>query len=113
LITPDLNLLVVEGGPKGITAYKKLMQRRIDWSQYQDPTIEPNVCTLVWEVHDILYREMFNKGIFVIFELWLKVQKMLYLTWRNFTASIIGRVPRIMFWTLTKYNKPITYIGKY
>jgi U4/U6 small nuclear ribonucleoprotein PRP3 len=43
--------VVVEGGPKGIAAYKKLLLRRIDWTQYQDKTADPNLCTLVWEVY--------------------------------------------------------------
>ncbi len=39
------NVVIVEGGPKGIDKYKKLMLGRIDWS-LADPT---NKCTLVWE----------------------------------------------------------------
>lgn len=41
IIHENLNLVIVEGGPKGIKAYKKLMESRIDWGD--------NECTLVWE----------------------------------------------------------------
>ncbi|KAI8825592.1 pre-mRNA processing factor 3-domain-containing protein [Fimicolochytrium jonesii] len=57
------NLVVVEGGPKGIKAYKKLMLKRIDWVNTAPPAGEsssapqeddtqdkpPNECILVWE----------------------------------------------------------------
>ena len=45
--------MVVEGGPKGIKAYKKLMLRRIDWVMENEGGEEeeraPNVCRLVCE----------------------------------------------------------------
>lgn len=57
-----LNLIVVEGGPKGIKHYKKLMLRRIKWSKDDDQDDEDeddedeeitkkksNKCVLVWE----------------------------------------------------------------
>eukprot|EP00040_Diaphanoeca_grandis_P011716 m.60073 g.60073 ORF g.60073 m.60073 type:complete len:632 (-) comp22796_c0_seq1:215-2110(-) len=54
-----LNLVVVEGGPKGIKNYKKLMMSRIKWSIDDDessdeedgdePKKVKNKCTLVWE----------------------------------------------------------------
>lgn len=46
LCLPDLNIVIVEGGPKGIKAYKKLLLGRIKWDQYSGV---PNTCTLVWE----------------------------------------------------------------
>ncbi|KAI9098033.1 pre-mRNA processing factor 3-domain-containing protein [Phlyctochytrium arcticum] len=65
IIYPDFCVVVVEGGPKGINAYKKLMLKRIDWEAEPDPTtVEaadleqrrrrqemhgPNSCVLVWE----------------------------------------------------------------
>ncbi|KAJ3299257.1 hypothetical protein HK104_009560 [Borealophlyctis nickersoniae] len=54
-----MNLVVVEGGPKGVKHYKNLMLRRIDWSGANkddedgdgsvDPNKKPNECILVWE----------------------------------------------------------------
>lgn len=58
-----MNLVVVEGGPKGLKHYKALMLRRIDWSdekkddQADDNNAsggpgqekKPNECILVWE----------------------------------------------------------------
>lgn len=44
--------MIVEGGPKGIGAYKKLMMKRIDWQgrpEGAEPFKEPNECELVWE----------------------------------------------------------------
>ncbi|KAH8547864.1 pre-mRNA processing factor 3-domain-containing protein [Umbelopsis sp. PMI_123] len=65
IATPKCNLVIVEGGPKGIKAYKKLMLRRIDWNDLpiplkadsgdtdmQEPEEddeEENKCFLVWE----------------------------------------------------------------
>lgn len=63
VIHSGLNVVVVEGGPKSVKFYKKLMLQRIDWSS--DPAantakhsehagdVEPraanNKCYLVWE----------------------------------------------------------------
>lgn len=56
LLTGDVNMILVEGGPKGksifikgIKQYKKLMLSRIDWNQYTEEGSEPNSCVLVWE----------------------------------------------------------------
>ncbi|ORX64511.1 PRP3-domain-containing protein [Basidiobolus meristosporus CBS 931.73] len=54
VFNPDFNLVIVEGGPKGIKAYKKLMLRRIKWSDASDdedevPEKANNYCLLVWE----------------------------------------------------------------
>ena len=50
------NVVIVEGGPKAVSFYKKLMLRRIDWNEREQDdhtvTIEgkvPNECHLVWE----------------------------------------------------------------
>jgi U4/U6 small nuclear ribonucleoprotein PRP3 len=52
LLNPVMNLVIVEGGPKGISSYKRLMLNRINWQdrpQDAQPLSEPNSCTLVWE----------------------------------------------------------------
>ncbi|KAJ1336665.1 hypothetical protein BSLG_006984 [Batrachochytrium salamandrivorans] len=66
IVQPGLNAVIVEGGPKGIKAYKKLMLRRIDWEQKNsnegdqdderdgqydetDSISAPKRCLLVWE----------------------------------------------------------------
>jgi U4/U6 small nuclear ribonucleoprotein PRP3 len=62
ILNPQQSLVVVEGGPKGIKAYKKLMLRRIDWadttapakaasssSSSSLPSSGVNRCLLVWE----------------------------------------------------------------
>ncbi|KAI9143104.1 pre-mRNA processing factor 3-domain-containing protein [Paraphysoderma sedebokerense] len=33
VVNPTCNIVIVEGGPKGLKKYKKLMLRRIDWSE--------------------------------------------------------------------------------
>ncbi|CAI2164785.1 4760_t:CDS:10 [Funneliformis geosporum] len=72
IINPNFSVIMVEGGPKGIKYYKKLMLRRIDWSdttrlgegsgtgvsgggneqgedeQMMEPPKE-NKCVLIWE----------------------------------------------------------------
>lgn len=37
IINPKCNIVIVEGGPKSIKAYKKLMLRRIDWNDLPPP----------------------------------------------------------------------------
>ncbi|KAG0168646.1 hypothetical protein DFQ28_011666, partial [Apophysomyces sp. BC1034] len=67
IVNPRCNIVIVEGGPKGIKAYKKLMLRRIDWNDMPPPKNastddssmdidhtqndgqEENRCFLVWE----------------------------------------------------------------
>ena len=47
-----MNLVIVEGGPKGIGAYNRLLMNRINWQdkpQDAPPFEEPNQCILVWE----------------------------------------------------------------
>lgn len=51
LHNPSFNLVIVEGGAKGIRFYKKLMTRRIKWTgseDLQEPN-RPNTCEVVWE----------------------------------------------------------------
>ena len=49
----DCNVVVVEGGTKQITKYKRLMLNRIKWEednvQDNDGNTVPNKCVLVWE----------------------------------------------------------------
>lgn len=58
LLNPRFNLVVVEGGSKNIGFYKKLLTRRIDWTEFVPPRDAPerepvdlskNECRLVWE----------------------------------------------------------------
>ncbi|KAJ3281153.1 hypothetical protein HDU79_011048 [Rhizoclosmatium sp. JEL0117] len=63
LLHPGNNLVIVEGGNRGIKQYKKLMLRRIDWTEGVDdieedggegngPSVEdgkPNECVMIWE----------------------------------------------------------------
>ncbi|KAI9333725.1 pre-mRNA processing factor 3-domain-containing protein [Obelidium mucronatum] len=65
LLHPGSNLVIVEGGNRGIKQYKKLMMRRIDWTEgagegaddEENSTAgrsvedngKPNECILVWE----------------------------------------------------------------
>ncbi|KAG2181912.1 hypothetical protein INT43_006837, partial [Umbelopsis isabellina] len=66
IASPKCNLVITEGGPKSIKAYKKLMLRRIDWNDLpiplnadaedttmheteEDEDEEENKCFLVWE----------------------------------------------------------------
>ncbi|KAF7730098.1 hypothetical protein EC973_003044 [Apophysomyces ossiformis] len=67
IVNPRCSIVIVEGGPKGIKAYKKLMLRRIDWNDMPPPKHgstedsgmdldmyrgngqEENRCFLVWE----------------------------------------------------------------
>ncbi|EDK38821.2 hypothetical protein PGUG_02919 [Meyerozyma guilliermondii ATCC 6260] len=57
LRNPKFNLIIVEGGSKAVNFYKKLMLRRIKWtesvqpkdSNEAPPDLSGNKCTLLWE----------------------------------------------------------------
>jgi U4/U6 small nuclear ribonucleoprotein PRP3 len=46
VLNSGCNLVIVEGGPKGVQRYKNLMLRRIEWSNEDSPE---NRCHLLWE----------------------------------------------------------------
>ena len=50
----DVNIVVVEGGPKQLKKYRQLMLKRVKWSEDtytdKDGTEHNNKCELVWEV---------------------------------------------------------------
>lgn len=52
---PRLNLVVVEGGPKSIKSYVKLMTRRMDWSQ--KPPDEPSTGTAAADMMDVSHAQ--------------------------------------------------------
>jgi U4/U6 small nuclear ribonucleoprotein PRP3 len=54
ILNAEFNVVIVEGGPKGLKSFKNLMLNRIDWNEKfplenPDDIQEPNQCTLVWE----------------------------------------------------------------
>lgn len=52
LKNPKFNLVIIEGGAKGISFYNKLMGRRIKWTQAaagSDKDLSQNKCKLIWE----------------------------------------------------------------
>lgn len=50
LLNPRFNLIIVEGGLKNINFYKKLMTRRIKWTQGgQLEDLSQNQCDVLWE----------------------------------------------------------------
>lgn len=62
MVHSTCNIVIVEGGPKGVDKYKKLMLRRINWDEKiqseqqpaeddteEEPPTEKNECVLVWE----------------------------------------------------------------
>lgn len=57
LRNPKFNLIIVEGGSKAVNFYKKLMLRRIKWTESVQPKdlneappdLSGNKCTLLWE----------------------------------------------------------------
>ncbi|OZJ02267.1 hypothetical protein BZG36_04700 [Bifiguratus adelaidae] len=73
LVNDKCNIVIVEGGPKGIKAYKKLMLRRIDWNEESQPHNATdaqipadrgeNRCIMVWdgEVKTRAFRGFFIK----------------------------------------------------
>lgn len=62
VIFKELNLAIVEGGPKAIKKYKQLMLHRIKWTEGKnrkqaddEEERRPNTCVLVWEVSQYIY----------------------------------------------------------
>ena len=56
----DVNIVVVEGGPKQLKKYRQLMLKRIKWNEDsytdKDGTEHNNRCELVWEVNIIKFK---------------------------------------------------------
>ena len=54
MVLQDVNVVVVEGGPKQQKKYKQLMLKRIKWEEdtYEDKegVDQQNICELIWEV---------------------------------------------------------------
>ena len=54
----DVNIVVVEGGPKQLKKYRQLMLKRVKWAEDtytdKDGTEHSNKCELVWEVDTML-----------------------------------------------------------
>ena len=49
IMYPTFNLVIVEGGPKGIKQYKNLLLKRMDWNKFNESSDDVNECHLVWE----------------------------------------------------------------
>lgn len=49
LKNPRFNLVIVEGGAKGIKFYRKLMTQRIKWTESKELDMSKNRCTVIWE----------------------------------------------------------------
>jgi U4/U6 small nuclear ribonucleoprotein PRP3 len=49
IISTLLNLVIVEGGPKGIKHFKNLLLSRIKWEEHILENQIPNECILIWE----------------------------------------------------------------
>ena len=58
----DVNIVVVEGGPKQLKKYRQLMLKRVKWGEDtytdKDGTEHNNKCELVWEVDTMLMCEI-------------------------------------------------------
>ena len=59
MLIRDMNLVIVEGGPKAQKKFRQLMLNRIKWSEDskkransddEDEKTTQNLCRLVWEV---------------------------------------------------------------
>lgn len=60
LKNPRFNLIIVEGGAKGIKFYRKLMTQRIKWTESNaGANLSANKCTVIWEgqLKDLLFRK--------------------------------------------------------
>lgn len=60
LKNPRFNLVIVEGGAKGIKFYKKLMTQRIKWTESNNGLVlSANKCTVIWEgqIKELLFKK--------------------------------------------------------
>ena len=70
LLYKDINIVIVEGGPKAVKKFKRLMLSRIKWEDEKDSDDDDHAeevankktapCVLVWEVRVHLYTPHFR-----------------------------------------------------
>jgi U4/U6 small nuclear ribonucleoprotein PRP3 len=81
-------MVIVEGGPKGIKAYKKLMLRRIDWNDMPAPKNAADLDTTEKEDHAM-------DGENVCYLVWtgqVKTKAFKKFTWRAFESEKMARL---------------------
>jgi U4/U6 small nuclear ribonucleoprotein PRP3 len=75
----DVNVVVVEGGPKQQKKYKQLMLHRIKWEEdnYTDKEGQKleNRCELVWEVMSFAIIQSFSFFVYISFYLNVLIDK--------------------------------------
>ena len=95
ILSEVMNLVIVEGGPKGINAYTKLMMNRIKWQdrpEGAEPFEIPNECILVWEgeVKNQLFRNFRLKTMATLADVKQYLEDMNAIHYWNAAKTLVG-----------------------
>jgi U4/U6 small nuclear ribonucleoprotein PRP3 len=91
IATPKCNLVITEGGPKGIKAYKKLMLRRIDWNDLPIPLKADAGDTPMEEVAEEDHDDEDENKCFLVWEGVVKKPAFRRFTWRDMESEKMAR----------------------
>ncbi|KAI7850500.1 pre-mRNA processing factor 3-domain-containing protein [Circinella umbellata] len=110
IVHPKCHLVIVEGGPKSIKAFKKLMLRRIDWNDMPTPKNE-NGTSKTTDMMDI---DRFNVGgeenkCYIVWEGQVKSKAFRKFTWRAFDSEKMAR-EELSKWNAENYWDAATAI---
>ena len=89
VVHPKCHLVIVEGGPKSIKAYKKLMLRRIDWNDMPPPK-NPNATSNMMDI-DRFGPDGEENKCFLVWEGQVKNKAFRRFTWRSFESEKMAR----------------------
>ncbi|KAI9246219.1 pre-mRNA processing factor 3-domain-containing protein [Phascolomyces articulosus] len=97
------HLVIVEGGPKSIKAYKKLMLRRIDWNDMPTPKNENNGSTTFTMMDiDRFNTEGEENKCYLVWEGQVKTRAFRKFTWRAFESEKMAR-EELSKWNVEHY----------
>lgn len=92
---PKCNIVIVEGGPKGIKAYKRLMLRRIDWNDLPPPKnlVQDDSSTAMEIDSEANYglAEGEENKCFLVWTGAVKTKSFKKFTWRSFQSEKMAR----------------------
>lgn len=93
IVHPKCNIVIVEGGPKAIKAYKKLMLRRIDWNDMPPPkNLEADEAAMdIDQPNPYGLAEGEENKCFLVWTGQVKSKSFKRFTWRSFESEKMAR----------------------
>ncbi|CEG80011.1 hypothetical protein RMATCC62417_14407 [Rhizopus microsporus] len=94
IVHPKCNIVIVEGGPKSIKAYKKLMLRRIDWNDMPPPknlAVDETAMDIDQPRNSYGLKEGEENKCFLVWTGLVKEKSFKKFTWRSFESEKMAR----------------------